>query len=96
MANALICDSCEEPIIDMNDRVSILVYTHEPIADPQLDLCGKCSKELRLNNKVKGAQTKAMERIKNWMPPVEQENPTGDPPDSYKPQLGDGNAPSAE
>lgn len=92
MSNALICDSCDKPITDLNDRVSILVYTAEAIADPQLDLCGQCGDALRSDAKVKKARERAMKRIKNWRAPAVPASPTGAPPDDYEPQLGDGPA----
>jgi hypothetical protein len=90
---ALICDSCENPIENMNNRVEVLIITEEPIADPRLDLCMECGADVLRSNKVKRGQAKAKQRIENWMPPIVTRNPTGDPPDDYRPQLGDGDAP---
>jgi len=70
MAQALICDSCEKPITDMNDRAQVILFTDEPIADPQLDLCGDCCKDIWKSTKVKRGQEKAKERIRKSMPEV--------------------------
>lgn len=96
MAQALICDSCEQPIVDRNNRLEVIIVTSAPIADPRLDLCADCGEDVINSTKVKRGCTKAMEKIENWMPPVERDNPTGDPVAEYTPQLGDSDAPVSE
>lgn len=49
----MICDSCELPIQDMSNRVQILIYTTEPVADPQIDLCLDCAANLKKDAKLK-------------------------------------------
>ncbi|HET7110117.1 MAG TPA: hypothetical protein VFI41_04555 [Gemmatimonadales bacterium] len=91
----VICDSCEKPIEDMSNRVQILIFTTEPIADPQLDLCGKCGENLRKDTKVVRAKEKAMKKIAAWMPAAEPVDATDEPDLDYEPQVGVSNAPVA-
>lgn len=58
----LVCDSCGKSITDMNNRVYVLIFTPEPIADPQLDLCLICAKGVIDDPKVKKANETAKAR----------------------------------
>jgi hypothetical protein len=76
----------------MNNRLQVLVYTEEQIADPQLDLCADCGSDVLKSSKVQRGRATARKRIENWRTPVKPKNPTGAPVDDYRPQVGGGAA----
>lgn len=70
MANALMCDSCGKEITDLNNRVQVLIFTTEPIADPQVDLCAICGDDVINSPQVERGQSNAKARIAQMMAPV--------------------------
>ena len=79
----LVCDSCGKQISDMNNRAHVLIFTPEPVADPQLDLCIPCAKGVIDDPKVKKANKAARDRMRRVMEPVDY---TGAPENLQAPQ----------
>lgn len=69
---ALVCDSCGKAITDMNNRGHVLIFTTDPIADPQLDLCEVCIKGVLDDPKVKKANKTARDKIRAQMKSPQQ------------------------
>lgn len=63
MAQTMNCDSCGRVIEEGANRAQVLVYSSDPIADPMVDLCEICGKDVMKDARVQKAKTNVRKKI---------------------------------